>query len=57
VRIPDVAWAVQEGVKNSVESITGLTVEKVNINIDGVSIEKKKGKEALPPEVEVISGE
>ncbi len=41
-RIPELAWEIQENVKNSVESMTGLNVEKVNIHVDGVSFEKEK---------------
>ncbi len=40
VRIPDIAWQVQEKVKEAVENMTGLTVLKVNIHIDGIHIEK-----------------
>lgn len=47
IRIPEVAWEVQERVKKSVESMTGLTVSRVNIHITGISIEKTK-KEAEP---------
>ncbi len=46
VRIPDVSWEVQENVKNSVESMTGMTVEKVNIHIEGVSFEREREREA-----------
>lgn len=42
IRIPDLAWELQENVKASVESMTGLTVEKVNIHVDGVNFEKDK---------------
>lgn len=41
VRIPDVAWNVQEKVKDAVETMTGLSVLKVNIHIDGISMEKE----------------
>lgn len=41
VRIPDVAWTVQEKVKDAVETMTGLEVLKVNIHIDGINIEKE----------------
>lgn len=44
VRIPDVSWEVQENVKNSVESMTGMTVEKVNIHIEGVSFDREREK-------------
>ena len=36
VRIPEVAWKAQDAVKNAVESMTGLNVQKVNISIEGV---------------------
>ena len=36
VRIPELAWNVQENVKNSVETMTGITVLRVNVHIDGV---------------------
>ena len=41
VRIPELAWEVQENVKNNVETMTGMSVEKVNIHIEGVSFEKE----------------
>ena len=40
VRIPELAWELQENVKNNIESMTGLEVSKVNIHVDGVSFEK-----------------
>lgn len=42
VKIPELAWEIQENVKNSLETMTGLEVEKVNIHIEGVSFEKEK---------------
>ncbi len=42
IRVPELAWEIQENVKNSVESMTGLTAEKVNIHVDGVSFAKEK---------------
>lgn len=45
VKIPELAWEIQETVKNSIETMTGLEVEKVNIHIEGVSFEKDKAKE------------
>ena len=45
-RIPDVAFEIQNRVKKSVETMTGLTVEEVNVHIQGVNtdtaIEKQK---------------
>lgn len=35
-RIPDLAWRIQEKVKESVESMTGITVSTVNIHVQGV---------------------
>ncbi len=40
VRIPDVAWAAQNAVKNSVENMTGLEVVAVNINVQGITFDK-----------------
>ena len=36
-RIPDVAWAVQENVKKSIEDMTGLKVMRVNVHVQGVN--------------------
>jgi len=48
-RIPDVAWKLQERVKQSVESMTGLHVNEINVHVQGVSFEKESRK----PEPEV----
>ena len=45
VRIPDVAWSIQEKVKKMVEKMTGSKVADVNIHVQGVNI--FKGKENL----------
>lgn len=39
VRIPEVAWNIQENVKKSVESMSGLNVIKVNVRIVGIEVE------------------
>jgi uncharacterized alkaline shock family protein YloU len=57
VRIPELAWEIQENVKNNVETMTGLSVEKVNIHIEGVSFAKETAELAsveteLLPEAE-----
>ena len=39
VRIPEVAWNVQENVKKAIENMTGLNVVEVNIHIQGVSFD------------------
>ncbi|BAL82918.1 hypothetical protein SELR_12100 [Selenomonas ruminantium subsp. lactilytica TAM6421] len=36
VRIPDVALAAQENVKQAIENMTGLSVVEVNIHVQGV---------------------
>lgn len=48
VRIPELAWNIQENVKNSVETMTGISVAKVNIHIDGVHFkeDEKPAKKA-----------
>lgn len=37
VKVPEVAWRVQENVKTAVESMTGMNVASVNINIAGIN--------------------
>lgn len=44
-KIPEVAWEIQESVKNAVETMTGLNVVEVNINVQGVNIEKESKEE------------
>lgn len=46
VKIPDVAWEIQEKTKNEVEAMTGLNVVEVNVNIEGVNTAKKAEEEA-----------
>jgi len=46
-RIPEVAWTIQEKVKQAVEEMTGLNVVEVNIHIQGVNIEREHKKELL----------
>ena len=38
VRIPEVAWEVQDAVKKEIELMTGLAVDKVNVRIVGIDI-------------------
>lgn len=42
VKIPDVAWQIQENVKKAIETMTGLNVVEVNINVQGVDLGKDK---------------
>lgn len=41
VNLPEVCAKVQDKVKNSVENMTGLTVDAVNIRIAGISFDKE----------------
>lgn len=38
VRIPEVAWNVQDAIKKEVELMTGLKVDKVNVRVVGIDI-------------------
>lgn len=40
IKIQDVCLEVQEKVKNSIETMTGLSVESVNVHVVGVQFEK-----------------
>ena len=48
-RIPDVAFEIQNRVKKSVESMTGLKVEEVNVHVQGVNTDviERKDSEKL----------
>lgn len=54
VRIPELAWEIQENVKKNVESMTGLEVSKVNIHIEGVKFEKESEEEVPDPAEETV---
>ncbi len=41
-RIPDIAYEIQTKVKKAVENMTGLNVEEVNVNVQGVRTETSK---------------
>lgn len=49
VRVPELAWEIQESVKNNIETMTGLEVERVNIHVEGVSFEKQKKEQTQEP--------
>lgn len=50
VRIPDVAFEIQNRVKKAVETMTGLNVASVNIHIQGINIAEKRGEEVIEQE-------
>ena len=45
VRIPDVALAAQENVKQAIETMTGLSVVEVNVHVQGVGFPEAEPKE------------
>ncbi len=45
VRIPDVAFEIQNRVKKAVETMTGLSVVEVNVHVQGVNTEAKDDDE------------
>ncbi len=42
VRIPDIAFEIQNRVKKAVESMTGLNVEEINVHVQGVNLPDDK---------------
>ena len=54
VRIPDVAWEIQENVKKAVEKMAGLRVLQVNVHIQGISFPQKE-KEGGEKESETVA--
>lgn len=59
LRIPDIAWDVQESIKKTLEQFTGYAVKAVNVYVQGVFFEQeqssvredKQEKEESPGEV------
>ncbi|MBQ7478182.1 MAG: Asp23/Gls24 family envelope stress response protein [Selenomonadaceae bacterium] len=45
VRIPDIALAVQENVKQAIETMTGLSVVEVNVHVQGVGFPDEEPKD------------
>ena len=45
VRIPDIALAAQENVKQAIETMTGLSVVEVNVHVQGVGFPDDEQKE------------
>ena len=50
VKIPDVAWDIQENVKQAIENMTGLNVVEVNVHVQGVNFETEEEEEDLEEE-------
>ena len=49
-RIPDVAFEIQNRVKKSVENMTGLKVEEVNVHVQGVNTDAVMNEKEEEPE-------
>ena len=48
VRIPDVAFEIQNRVKKAVETMTGLKVLNVNVHVQGVNTTEEKPEQVEP---------
>ena len=51
-RIPDVAFEIQNRVKKSVENMTGLKVEEVNVHVQGVNTDAVMNEKEDEPQLE-----
>ncbi|GAB6138813.1 Asp23/Gls24 family envelope stress response protein [Halanaerobaculum tunisiense] len=45
VEIPEIAWQIQDNVKQAIENMTGLDVVEVNVHVQGVSFETETEEE------------
>lgn len=45
IRIPDVAWEIQDNVKQAIEDMTGLSVVEVNVHVQGVDFGDEQEEE------------
>jgi uncharacterized alkaline shock family protein YloU len=52
LRIPDVAWDLQETIKDQLEQYTGYTVKAVNVYVQGIHFEDGRPLEEAPKESE-----
>ena len=50
LRIPDVAWDLQETIKDQLELYTGYTVKAVNVYVQGIHFEDGRPLEEVPKE-------
>ncbi|MGM0603326.1 MAG: Asp23/Gls24 family envelope stress response protein [Bacillota bacterium] len=52
--IPEVAWKIQDNVKQAIEGMTGLNVKSVNVHVQGVNFpdEEEEAEEVQVEEVE-----
>ncbi|RCW61161.1 MULTISPECIES: Asp23/Gls24 family envelope stress response protein [Halanaerobium] len=54
--IPDVAWKIQDNVKQAIEGMTGLNVKAVNVHVQGVNFPEDE-KEETENKVEEVETE
>ena len=47
VKIPEVIGTVQENVKKTVEAMTGLKVETINVNVQNIYVPKKEQEKEI----------
>lgn len=47
VRIPEVAWQIQESVKRAIQTMTGLEVVEVNVHVQGVHFHQEERPEEV----------
>ena len=52
VRIPDIAFEIQNRVKKAVEAMTGLKVLNVNVHVQGVNTVEQKAEPEIEAETE-----
>lgn len=58
LRIPDVAWDVQESIKKTLEQYTGYVVKSVNVYVQGIFFEQEQVEEkGGPKDQETEAGE
>ena len=50
--IPDVAWKIQDNVKQAIEGMTGLNVKAVNVHVQGVNFPEEEKEAAEQNKVE-----
>lgn len=43
-KIPDIAWEIQENVKKTIETMTSIEVNEVNIHVQGVNFTKESSE-------------
>jgi len=55
--IPDVAWKIQDNVKQAIEGMTGLDVKAVNVHVQGVNFPEEEQEDVEKNSVEKVEDE